>query len=534
HQIVRLFPEPGEYALIAADCFALERDEALRFRAAAQLLAIDDGSENGTFCDYLLDILPSADAARVPNMREPAFIETPRSRKPPEERGKRKLEKILVCLGGEDPAALTVPAAEFFASEGRDVTAVLPHAADFVPPTEKKIRWIPPVKNLKETLASYDVVATHYGLTAFEAAAAGCAVVLLPTTKLHGRLAAANGFFSLDVRQKKPALSADEVLGNAERLYPPFYDRMRQEGRPLGLFVKELSHGRRFLCPVCHNDADGAADEVVMRTARRTFRRCGSCGIVYSSWTADRVPAIYGKSYFSEEYKNQYGRTYLEDFDAIKKAGMRRIGEIRSALRLREAARPSILDVGCAYGPFLAAADSCGWQAFGTDISEDAVDYVRNTLLFPAVCARFPEFNAAAEFGVNEFSAVSMWYVIEHFSDLRPVLAAVSKLLKAGGVFAFSTPSGAGISAKSDAASFFERSPADHFTIWEPSGVARIVSRFGFSVVKIVSTGHHAERFPAVRAHGWKPSSALFKLCGGISRMCRLGDTFEVYCRKVR
>ena len=171
---------------------------------------------------------------------------------------------------------------------------------------------------------------------------------------------------------------------------------------------------------------------------------------------------------------------------------------------------------------------------FGTDIAEDAVSYVQNTLLFPAVCAPFPEFDSAVSFGINQFDAVTMWYVIEHFSDLAPVLIKVSSLLKKGGIFAFSTPSGQGVSAKLNRQHFFEESPADHYTIWEPSRAEKILQQFGFQIVKTVSTGHHAERFPQVKAHGWEKTSLPFKMYQTASRLCRMGDTFEVYCRKVK
>ena len=42
-----------------------------------------------------------------------------------------------------------------------------------------------------------------------------------------------------------------------------------------------------------------------------------------------------------------------------------------------------------------------------------------------------------------------MWYVIEHFQDLKSVLTKVNELLKKDGIFAFSTPSAEGVSAKS-------------------------------------------------------------------------------------
>ena len=106
----------------------------------------------------------------------------------------------------------------------------------------------------------------------------------------------------------------------------------------------------------------------------------------------------------------------------------------------------------------------------------------------------------------------------------------MSKILRKGGVFAFSTPSAQGVSGRFNTQSFFQNSPADHYTLWEPSTCANILRRYGFKVQKIVSTGHHPERFP--RMSGKKKSGFMFKVYSAASKFFSLGDTFEVYCVK--
>ena len=170
---------------------------------------------------------------------------------------------------------------------------------------------------------------------------------------------------------------------------------------------------------------------------------------------------------------------------------------------------------------------------FGTDVARDAVEYVQNTLRYPALLASFPEADVAAEFGVDKFDAVTMWYVIEHFQNLDSVLKAVSKIVKKGGIFAFSTPSAAGVSGKYNTQTFFEQSPSDHYTLWEPKSAPSILKKYGFKVVRIVSTGIHPERFPSMRSKEINTSSFKYNMLKNISRLFNLGDTFEVYCRKV-
>ncbi len=526
YQIVNKFPEKNEYNLIVADAFCLEKETAEKLSSVANLCAIDEGSDFTDYCDYLFDILPSYKLDRKANIQDPSYIERPvsvRTVRPD------SFKKILVCCGGEDPSGMVEPAARFFAEKvcpDAEITAVLPSVKR---PLESapNIKYVEPVKNLKEILSEFDLVVTHYGFTAFEAVAAGCAVILLSTTKLHENLAKKYKFICLD---KKDLESSDPswILKSMEKFFP---DSVVFDGtKSLVEKIKYLSHGTRYSCPVCGGHS--VKNEIVARTEDRTFRRCEKCSMIYISWN-NSLPMRYEKDYFADQYKNQYGRTYLEDFDSIKKSGFRRLSEIQSCLRVKDCGSPKILDIGCAYGPFLSAAGDRGWLPYGTDVSVDAVDFVRNKLLFPAVRSKFPDFNPMAEFGLNKFEAVTMWYVIEHFSALGFVLEKVSQLVKKGGVFAFSTPSAEGVSAKKNTEEFFKNSPSDHFTVWEPSKVSKILKPFGFEVVKIVSTGHHPERFPKVKESMASEDDLLFKYYGVLSRTLKMGDTFEVYCRKI-
>jgi SAM-dependent methyltransferase len=124
---------------------------------------------------------------------------------------------------------------------------------------------------------------------------------------------------------------------------------------------------------------------------------------------------------------------------------------------------------------------------------------------------------------------VSLWYVIEHFEDPRRALEEIHRLLKPGGVLAFSTPSFSGISRRKSRRAFLEQSPPDHWTLWSPGDCRKILDTFGFTLKKIVSTGHHPERFPLLGSRAKNKAGAVYRLLAGISRVFRLGDTFEVY-----
>ncbi|WP_038073322.1 cytidylyltransferase domain-containing protein [Treponema sp. C6A8] len=527
-QIIDFLPDETYCPVIVTDSFELTQAQLEGIKTNRALISIDEGSDFTSYCDYLLDIIPSYNLDREANLIESDFMEKPQNKR--EGLAGNLVKKVLVSLGGEDPSGLTTSAAISAAKYFSDakITAIISGEKSASPDTEgvNNLEIIKPVPNLKEQLFQYDLVITHYGLTAFEAMSAGCAVILLPTTRLHKNLAQKYNFAY--VADSKISEKSIEDAWKSKNIYPKFQNTDIKE-KNLGEFLKVLSRGEHYNCPVCQK-APAIPDKVISRNISRTYRRCQTCGMLYMSFSSDGQ-SDYSKSYFFEDYKKQYGKTYQEDFDSIKEQGKRRLSVI-NMLFLGNLKEKNCFDIGCAYGPFMQAASEHGLNTFGTDISVDAVQYVQRELKFPATVSQFPQIEIAEEFGISQFDIVTMWYVIEHFNNLDFVLKKVSEITKKGGIFAFSTPSGEGVSIKTDSGAFFKNSPADHFTIWEPSRAAKILKKYGFEVVKVVSTGHHPERFAKIKKSGAKPGSLLWRLTDFKSRKLKLGDTFEIYCRK--
>lgn len=530
---------PPSAAVVVLDGFRTGEAEMDRLRAIGPVIALDEGGSARAFADYLLDIIPGFLSRKTaPNRYEPAFIPLPEHR-----RGAPAATKTaLVAAGGENAAGLALPAARILASAGYDVTVIDP-AATGISKENDRLTVTGPVDDLRESLYRYDIVVTHYGFTAFESLAAGCSVVLFSPTAYHRRLALASGFSALPVGMAALARLPSMIDSG---LRSPTVVTTSTRSADLADAIRHLASGERSPCPLC-----GSSDHSrsVARYPDRTVARCPRCGMLFLPFRVEnRKP--YTRSYFFDEYRSQYGKTYLEDFDSIKARGMVRMSIIDSVhsrvFKTHAIENKSILDVGCAYGPFLSAAKDLGWSAFGTDISEDAVAYVRDKLRIPAWRAAFPASDADDRIGERTYGALSFWYVIEHFRDLTAVFERSRKLLVPGGVLAFSTPTETGVSGLFSRRAFLEQSPIDHCTIWNHRAVARQLRLYGFSVKKIVSTGHHAERFPLMRrldsaaksrgrflpalARSLMPACAA--ACTAASRAFRLGDTFEVYAIK--
>ncbi len=525
----------GRWDLIVLDRKRTDLAELSRFLEAGPVAALDEGGEARAFTPFLIDTLPLPRGRGLPNIGDSGFLDLP-DRTAERVRG---FDRVLLSFGGEDPAGLSGSLARrlirrrIFRPEQLTVVTGPLFRSQELP---SGVAVVGGVSRLPDIFPEYDLLFTSFGLTAYEAAAAGLPVILLNPSGYHRTLARIAAFPEIGVLRPsifrlRRLLSGPAGLQQRCGRIPGTAGGDR---RDLAEFLRELPIRSSAACPVCGTGPNPASE----RFHDRSFFRCVACGMHYLLSVSGEKKE-YRKEYFFEEYRTQYGRTYLEDFDSILASCRPRAAAVRALLRGSASNSPSmppaILDVGCAYGPFLAAAREAGFEPFGIDVAEDAVRWVSGHLDIPAATSDVLAFDPVESFGRTGFDAVTLWYVIEHFPDLAALLAKIRGLLPTGGVLAFSTPNGSGISMRSNRRRFLSRSPVDHFTIWSPRIAREVLARYGFSLKRVRVTGHHPERFPvlgtATTGTG-VPARLLRSAILGISRLFGLGDTFEAYAVK--
>jgi 2-polyprenyl-3-methyl-5-hydroxy-6-metoxy-1,4-benzoquinol methylase len=525
--------EDRSWDFIVLDKFQTTAEEAASWSALAPLIGIDEGGPCRNNFEFLIDLLPAPQKrfSNPPNIAAPSLIPLPLTRRPSfQATGKSAAYpplRILVSFGAEDAAGLGASAA--VALEKTSGAAAL--EVDFAKPGSL-------IPKLRERLAEYDLLITHFGLTAFEALHARLPVVLASPTRYHETLARNAGFFSLGVGRAAAGRIGRHISDPA--FLPSLGERCRNIAARYGLedppqqSLGELLAGFEPLasrdCPGCGAPFPfaGTGGETPARFPERSYRRCGRCGLIRQIRAGSGTMA-YETDYFFDSYKNQYGKTYLEDFPNLIEAGRKRIALVR---RILKGGTGRLLDIGCAYGPFLSVARDEGFEPLGVDPAADAVRHTREQLGIEALAGFFPDLFLQTPPEEGSFTAVTLWYVIEHFADLRPALKEINRLLAVGGALAFSTPSFSGISGRKSMAAFLKNSPQDHFTVWSPALCGRLLARHGFRVKKIRITGHHPERFPL--GSRLKRGGFLWKLLLLASRLFKLGDTFECYAIKER
>jgi len=552
-----------QWECIILDRFQTPTEEFARWTRLAPVIGIDEGGIHRDSFDFLIDILPGTHRSS-PNIADPSLL--PLLPKKPIPRGSTPDApfKVLISFGQEDAAGLGLAAAKTLAAINSNAEITLLRGAKNIEQrTNKKdsspvYKILEAIPNLYEYLHEYNLIITHYGITAFEALYAGVPVILASPGAYHEKLAKKAGFYSLGIG-KITAKKLERLLFHRGEINRLFIHKLNNRRAALALkynldhaprqslaeFINGITPNVSRNCPVCGSAPHGSARaHCAVRFPERSFRRCKSCGIINMSRT-NPPPIEYGKKYFYEQYQQQYGKTYLEDFPHLKTMGKRRLAVIKKMMNggklgtgesdsndADNSNAPLLLDIGCAYGPFLEAAQEKGFSPRGIDPAEDAIHYVTQTLGIPAVQGFFPDPQSPVPSPQSPYSVVTLWYVIEHFRDCVPVLAEIRKLLKRGGILAFATPSFSGISGRASLKRFLKHNPADHWTIWSPSVCAKALKIAGFTVKKIINTGHHPERFPLLGIFARGKKSPLHRPLRAISKIFSLGDTFEVYAVK--
>ncbi|MBI9108329.1 MAG: class I SAM-dependent methyltransferase [Spirochaetales bacterium] len=500
------------------------------FNGISLCIGIDEGGAAREFFDYLIDILPNLEKTD-PNISSTGFLQLPDVSKAGPQLDSvfnRNTVRILITFGGEDQSDLTGKFLSMMEDTGivhQSQLTVVEGPLFKKPVSGEGWEILKAPANLGTRLREWDLVITSFGLTCFEALYSGVPVLLFNPSAYHRSLAIRSGIPEIGVNNPD-AGRLEDYLNNPQRLYRAVENYSGAARLDLASYILGLSVDDTNICRGCGRKHH----KIMYRTLEFSFFRCFNCGMV-NQQSFGKTSIEYGKEYFFEDYRKQYGRTYLEDFNNIKAAGL-----VRCAAIGRLSAQGNLLDIGCGYGPFLSAADDSGYNVFGIDISKDAVAYTRDELGFRTAALSFEDFNSGT-FELPSFDVISMWFVIEHLAEPAQALRRVNSLLRKGGVFAFATPNYDGITRRRSMRRFLDANPLDHYTLWSPWTARRLLKKYGFKLKYIRTPVVHQERFfrdqDAYRRLNPRVRKILDWLLGLISRVFLLGDTFEVYAVKL-
>ncbi len=153
--------------------------------------------------------------------------------------------------------------------------------------------------------------------------------------------------------------------------------------------------------------------------------RCARCGLVYAS------PRSHDEE-IRQSYEEVVDELYVEERRGRVLTFERNFRPLQALVPASP--RPRLLDVGCYVGIFLEIASQHGWEVWGVEPSLWAAQEARRRGLH-VIAGTLAE----ADLAPASFDVVTLWDVVEHFTDPKAELVRINRLLKPGGVLCIHT-----------------------------------------------------------------------------------------------
>ncbi len=189
----------------------------------------------------------------------------------------------------------------------------------------------------------------------------------------------------------------------------------------------------------------------------------------------------YGKAADNRAYAQQYHAGYAKHRERKIRTAICRLNR---AACFVESAEPRLLDVGCSVGCTLEAAKVRGWNGYGVDISEDAVEFCRNRGLDARTVG-----SLSLPFDDCTFDVLVAWHVIEHVEDVSDTLAEWHRVLKPNGLMVLETPDASSPRVRRLGVEYTKFWPPEHTYAFTPANLAVFMQRAGLDVVAEPRTG---------------------------------------------
>ena len=212
-------------------------------------------------------------------------------------------------------------------------------------------------------------------------------------------------------------------------------------------------------CPICNHETSSYCAK-----DRANYFRCNFCGTIFQQPlpTLDEM-----MDYANTEYSGGLYKDYL-DANELKYATFEyRLDKVMEAFRKQNhlGMSPRILDVGCSNGRFIEVAIRNGIDAWGLELSENAI-----AAAAPDTRARIfhGDANKIESMGIEKFNIITAFDLIEHLFDPISFLNSLSKIVAKNGILVMTTP---------DASSFVRLAMGKNWSMLQPFQHTILLSR---------------------------------------------------------
>lgn len=221
----------------------------------------------------------------------------------------------------------------------------------------------------------------------------------------------------------------------------------------------------------------GATDkEPLHQQGEWKIYRCRKCGlgVLEPRPSAAELDSLYRNSYFV----TRYDEGAAVGSEAMRKRLSWEAHRIRFFHPFLKNGR--VLDIGSGRGYFLLACRERGYEVEGFDVSDDAAEYVRNTLKIPVTTGKIDD----VPFKEGSFDVVTIWHALEHMENPRTYLEGARRWLRPGGLLVVDVPNYLSTDALRYGDAWDGWSLPYHFFHFTPESLDKLLAQHGFTVIR--------------------------------------------------
>jgi 2-polyprenyl-3-methyl-5-hydroxy-6-metoxy-1,4-benzoquinol methylase len=197
---------------------------------------------------------------------------------------------------------------------------------------------------------------------------------------------------------------------------------------------------------------------------------CKNCGFVFSQ----AIPT-------AEELENHYKGYGRNDY--LSPITIKRYHELLDKMEpYRKTNR--LIDVGCGIGYFLEVAKERGWEVYGTEFTDEAVEICQNKGISMHQGPLDPE-----NYQGISFDIITSFEVIEHINNPIEELTHFYELLRKGGLVYVTTPNFNSLLRYRLKEKYNVIAYPEHLSYYTPKTLKKVFRNTGFKTQKIQSTG---------------------------------------------
>lgn len=148
-----------------------------------------------------------------------------------------------------------------------------------------------------------------------------------------------------------------------------------------------------------------------------------------------------------------------------------------------------ILDIGCGVGFLMDEAKKRGWEVYGTEYTQNAIDICEKKGIKMNKGKLNPEW-----FAPESFDIVTSIEVFEHINNPVEEVTNINKILRKGGLLYFTTPNFNAIERFLLKAEYNVIEYPEHLCYYTPTTINKLLTTNGFQKKQLLSTGFSVTR----------------------------------------